>query len=184
MTAAFLGKGKCRPLQLMEKTSAHAETFAQLGKEKNLSQNVQSGLEFFVCCLYGKPNLKHIDSVRFSLFQQKYATKRNENPLSKIKGTNPSNMPPCKNVLEFKMKRSNFITYLWKRASLPHPINEVDPTEHGWKLVNGKYELEWFTCEQVPGSITDILATEIGEVYLEDEDEQCVESDDSDDDWE
>ena len=60
VTAAFLGKGKCRPLQLMEKTSAHAETFAQLGKEKNLSQNVQSGLEFFVCCLYGKPNLKHI----------------------------------------------------------------------------------------------------------------------------
>ena len=60
--------------------------------------DVFSDIEKFLCVMYGKANLNKVDDVRYAYFQQNYAPKRNDDPLEKIKGMNPSSMPPSQYV--------------------------------------------------------------------------------------
>ena len=114
------------------------------------------GLESFVCALYGKPKMTNVDDVRYSMFQQFYAPKRHGDPLEKIKGINPSSMPPCHAVLINKIKRVNYVATIWKNAALPEPC-VVQPEGNGWVRENGLYQIKWFDGDMVPQSICQVL---------------------------
>ena len=114
-TASFMNKGKVTPLDLFQKQEAFCEAFAQLGEKDSVNEDVVLSVEAFVCTMYGKTKMKNVDEVRHAMFQQHYAPKNDKDPLQKIKGINPSSMPPCHQVLMNKIKRANYVAALWKR---------------------------------------------------------------------
>ncbi|CAM1299778.1 Uncharacterised protein r2_g969 [Pycnogonum litorale] len=49
-----------------------------------------------------------------------------------------------------KLARCNYVAYLWKHAHLRDPLENIQPTDHGWKEVNGDFVRLWFTGSQMP----------------------------------
>ena len=80
-TAAFMNKGKQRPFELMMKSKAFVRAFGKMGQEQNLSSDIFRDLEASVCALYGKLHMKSVNTVRFAMFQQHYAPKKDGDPL-------------------------------------------------------------------------------------------------------
>ena len=100
--------------------------------------------------------MKHVDDVRYAMFLQNYAPKKHDDPLEKIKGINPSSMPPCQAVLTNKIKRANYVAAMWKGATLPNPC-VLQPEANGWVKADEAYQIKWFEGDQVPQSICKIL---------------------------
>ena len=72
-----------------------------------------SEIEKFTCCIYSMPKLSSVNNVRMAVFEHKYApSMTSSQPLNKIKGTNPSDMPPCQSSMINKVKRTNFVAYM------------------------------------------------------------------------
>jgi hypothetical protein len=90
--------------------------------------------------MYGKAHTDNVDDVRYASFQHHYAPKANNDPLEKVQGTDPSTMPPCKSVLMKKIIHTNYVSLLWKHASLPNPCI-VRPDGFGWIVVDGNYQI-------------------------------------------
>ena len=158
-TASFMNKGKLKALDIMVKSNTYSETFAKLGNEAMVPPDVVSVIEAFVCALYGKPKMSQIDDVRYQIFMSKYAPHKYDAPLEKIKGINPSSMPPCKAVLCNKIQRANFVAFLWKRATLAEP-STLKPDDHGWVMHDSSYTIKWFNGDQIPESILQILCVD------------------------
>ncbi len=57
------------------------------------------GLEKFVCALYGKPQMKNVNNLRYISFQLHPVPKKQHKPIDGIKGMNRSNLLPCQSVL-------------------------------------------------------------------------------------
>ena len=110
-------------------------------------------------------------STRFDLFEEHFAPKRRSKPFEKIKGINPSSLPPCKASLVEKIKRSHFVASVWKRATLPDTV-VLDPEEYGWKLQDGHYVINWYDGQQVPDDIYEKL-----ENLVNHDDDEKVEDD-------
>ena len=111
----------------------------------------------YVCALYDMPKLSSVDDARFASFQHKYVHKKGTRPLEKIKGINPSSMPPCGTVLANKIQRINYVAHLWKRARLPVGCI-LKAEDHGWKLNGSSYSMNWYDGEQPPQNVADIIA--------------------------
>lgn len=157
-TAAFMNKGKVRPFELMIKNQEFSEAFAALGTSADIDEKIMDVLEKFTCSLYGMPKLSKVNDVRLALFQQKYAPKHGERqPLDKIHGVNPSNMPPCHAALTNKVHRTNYVANMWKHATTPNP-SELKAEEHGWLLKDNHYAIHWYDGSQLPESIVNILS--------------------------
>lgn len=133
------------------------DVLAKLGDMDEMVPDVVHGLETFVCALYGMPKLNNVNDARYALFQQKYAPKKQNDPLDKIKGINPCSMPPCHSVLMNHIRRTNYVATVWKKATVPRPC-EWKPEDHGWDLDDSMYKINWFDGEQLPHNILDILA--------------------------
>ena len=89
--------------------------------------------------------MKNVDEVRHAMFQQHYAPKNDKDPLQKIKGINPSSMPPCHQVLMNKIKRANYVAALWKRATKQTP-STFSPNGNGWELKDDHIILNGMTA--------------------------------------
>ena len=171
-----------RPLAIMEKKFVPA--FSSLGEQENVDPNVVADLEAFVCCLYGKPNLKSTNTARHLLFHDRFSPKNVAKPLEKIKEADSSSSPPCQAVLLQKIKRSNFVASVYKGAIRAIPTLQK-PEDNGWNLQNGSYILHWFDGKQVPDNVCshiDDNAITIQEGENEDEHVYCSSSDESDSD--
>ncbi|KAL2091652.1 hypothetical protein ACEWY4_013915 [Coilia grayii] len=182
-SASFMNKGKIRPFDLMRKKQQFVSAFACLGRSDKVDDNTMMQIEKFTCCMYSMPKLSKVNDVRLALFEQKYALcKAKTQPLSKIKGVNPSDMPPCHSSLVNKVRRANYIAYLWKNAPARNP-SDLDPNEHGWFLKDNQYVIHWYDGEQLPQSITNILSKEDTGALTDDTDEEffSYSSDESDD---
>ena len=132
------------------------------------------------------PKLSSVNNVRMAVFERKYApSKTASQPLNKIKGTNPSDMPPCLSSMVNKVKRTNFIAYMWKNASVSNP-SDLDPKDHGWLLKDNQYIINWYDGEQLPQSIANIICkednAELNDSMDEEEEVSLCSSDESDDD--
>ena len=109
-----------------------------------------------------------------AVFEKKFAPcKQGTDPLSKIKGMNPSDMPPCWITLVNKVNRVNCVAYLWKNAPTRNP-SDLDPVEHGWLLKENKYVINWYDGKEG----TSIPSDEMDEFHVCPSDE----SDDNDED--
>jgi len=64
VTSAFKGIGKVKPLKKMLQSPTFCYALSQLGNSWTLSPGLVTGLEKFVCALFGKPNFDSVDDVR------------------------------------------------------------------------------------------------------------------------
>ena len=83
------------------------------------------------------------------LFNQYFVPKNKTQPLHKIKGTNPSSLPPCSPEQREKNKCTNLVTSIRKNALLPKPMH-YKRVGHGWFLENGCYAIKWYEGQPVP----------------------------------
>ena len=157
-TTSFLNKGKVRPFEIMVKSPAFTAYFAEMGYDHEISdEEIKcTPLEHFVCCMYGRPKIKEVNTGRYTLFEHNYAPKTGNEPLDKIKGINPSNIPPCQKVLYEKIRRVNFIASIWKNAARKEPCR-LDPLNNGWYLRDGMLHVQWFQGDLVPHYIWQAL---------------------------
>jgi len=126
-----------------------------LAKHNKLPDETFLIIEHFVCCLYGKHNMHNVDTGPYVIFQHRYAPRKQSDLLGKIKGVNPSSMPPCWSVLTKKIKRANYVVSPWKNAVRPDSASLCGQTNrHGWIPVDGKYTIDWFDGEQMPHNIS------------------------------
>ena len=74
--------------------SEYSDVFSHLGNAPvPASDDVVIIIKKFTCELCGIPKLRNVDSARCAKFQIKYAPKKKEKHLDKIKGTDSSSMP-------------------------------------------------------------------------------------------
>ena len=174
-TVAFLWKGKVRPRKLMEKS--YIVLFANLGESPTVT-NI-SGFEAFVCELYRKPKTNSTSAVRFAIFRDKYAPTNAASPLDKLPDADSSALPPSHPVLVEKVRRSNYVSYLWKKTTDEYLL-DLNPTDYGWEMKEGHLALQWFKGAQIPDDILQALYTETFTQDVEEDDELLIASSDMD----
>lgn len=126
-TSAFVRKGKVKPLKITKKHKDFVNAFSELGKEENVSEEVLTVLEQFVCCLYGK-QCDNINKLRYEKVQQKFTSRK---LLSDTEGTDMSLLPPCQSSLIMHIKRVNHQAFVWKNSHVQFP-ELPNPIHHGW----------------------------------------------------
>ncbi|KAG1693768.1 Peripheral-type benzodiazepine receptor-associated protein 1 [Nymphon striatum] len=180
-TSSFFRKGKVNPLKKAEKSSLHLEGLSRL--EENITFVDDDDLvERYVCSLYGHGTLSSVNAARLKMFLQKYKPTNHDSPLEQIKGIDAGMLPPCKDVLVQKLARCNYVAYLWKHANLRDPLENIQPTDYGWKEVNGIFLPVWFTGSQMPTILAETIAPEDVADGVEDgEDNDSINDADSDD---
>ena len=101
-TSAFYDKGKVIAFNVATSKLEYSSTFAQIGREVELSNELRDGLACFVCHLYGFEESSDINAVRFQLFKgRKY-----EEEL----------LPPNQDSLNQHTRRANYQCYIWRHA--------------------------------------------------------------------
>lgn len=170
-TSPFFRKGKVKPLQLAQKSVHHIEGLGGLGESRTFDDDDKL-VERYVCSLYGKETLSSVNDARLQIFLQKYKPANTESPMDKIKGIDAGMLPPCEKVLNQKLARSNYVAYLWKHANLRDPLQDMEPTDHGWKQANGVFVPVWFTGSQMPTSLSATLEPDGMDGDVDDEDDR------------
>ncbi|KAG1648372.1 hypothetical protein GQR58_029891 [Nymphon striatum] len=131
-TSSFFRKGKVNPLKKAEKSPLHLEGLGRLGENITFVDD-DDLVERYVCSLYGHGTLPSVNAARLKMFLQKYKPTNHDSPLEQIKGIYAGILPPCKDVLVQKLARCNYVAYLWKHENLRDPLENIQPTDHGWK---------------------------------------------------
>ena len=178
-TASFMRKGKLKPLEIMRKSQTYLEAFGQLGNSEEMSDETTANIEAFVCAMYGKYNYQKVNEARCALFLQHNKPTNVNQPLEKIKSSDPSLLPPCKVVLAQKIKRCNYVAMVWKHADCAVPTN-AEPCGNGWQLTHGEYNMLWYEGHQMPQSICTHLDQTILDMNDEAEPTYDSSSDESD----
>ena len=87
----------------MEKNDKFLTAFSKLGEIPDIPPDLFEDIEAFVCTMHGRPKVSQVNVACYMLFQQHYAPKNKDQPLKKIKGIDPSNLPPCRSVVLQKL---------------------------------------------------------------------------------
>ena len=134
---------------MMMKNNDFLEAFIKLGNDEVVSNDILKKIESFVCAMYGMKSEQDVNVARFNMFTKLYCPKK-KNVIKKIKSTDPCCLPPCKDVLQQKIKRANYVASLWINSMNPGPIR-FSATNNGWELSKtGKIEIVWFKGPQNP----------------------------------
>lgn len=88
-------------------------------------------------------------------------------------------MPPCKSVLQNKIKRSNYIAKLIKSAVINN-IETDDPCRHGWTLDEHAYVIDFYVGSMYPEELIDLESEITFDSDTDDEDGNTSQSDDDD----
>ena len=117
--SAFRGKGKIKAVQIMFESEEFCETLNKLGRTWDITEEMLSVLENFVCCLYGQKNFSSVNEARYIIFR--------------LKCSNDAELPPNRDCLKQHVLRANFQCAIYRR-SLQNIISSPSPTGHGWQL--------------------------------------------------
>ena len=138
--SSFLGKGKVKPYEYMQKSTSFQHAFERQGENVIPEKTVIETLEEFVCKMYGKPKLDNVNGLRYEIFKQKYKPGTKKGILDNIKGYDGGSIPPCLPELLQKIKRTNYIANMCKNADRAIPTT-MTIENNGWSLTDGKYVL-------------------------------------------
>ena len=127
---------------MVRKSKAFIQFFTKLGTD-DVTEELISAAEEYVCALYGKPKVKDVNEARSKIFGEKYKKKKKVVELSLL--------PPCKENLKYHLVRSNYIAKLMRSTSLSTIVDEF--AEHGWTAMG---EPIW-SQDHMPEDIRDIL---------------------------
>ncbi|KAG1650805.1 putative Dol-P-Glc:Glc(2)Man(9)GlcNAc(2)-PP-Dol alpha-1,2-glucosyltransferase [Nymphon striatum] len=127
----------------IEKSKKFTEMFAQLGNQWRIDVALQGLIEEYVCSLFMKGK-RDINEVRYEMFKNIYEKKSRIQDLSLL--------PPCRDTLNLRSKRCNYVAKVWK-SSLQATIEFDVITANGWSE-EGK--VIWMN-EAFPPDVTEIL---------------------------
>lgn len=133
--SCFRGKGKIKPLVLMQESQEFTRAFQELGESWEISDSTFASLESFVCKLYGQQTCASVNDARYNHFK---ATCRLD------KGT-----PPNEDCLKQHVARANYQAAIWRRAATG-TMAAPDPTTYGWKVVDNQLVINWMVNSPVP----------------------------------
>ena len=160
--SSFLRKGKQVCWKLIKDSAEFLQIFGELGSQDSVSESTATGLEKFVCSLYGEKRLSSVNRVRKIIFWRSYSRDNKVIDLSLL--------PPCQTSLERHIRRANYVARIWRQAS--HPMMNIqDPQFHGW---NEDLSTDWISVPY-PEDISELL-------LANDEEMTASESESSDDD--
>ena len=94
-TPAFFGNGKVKHMQIASKKEKFSNAFSKLG-EGEMSHEVFSTIEEYVCLVYGFKCDNSINEVIRKMFAERSKPKSAERPLDCIKSSDPNKFPPCR----------------------------------------------------------------------------------------
>ena len=135
-------KGKVTVMQKILKQQSSITLIEDLGAETELSaESIQNVMTFIQTVIYsGKGNVSYVDT-RVRLYKQ-------QNKKSSL------NIPPDPNSCAQAIKRVHHQAFRWCRCT-NKIIAHIDFKKNGWKLgPNGNVIPIWYTCTQLPESIT------------------------------
>ena len=141
-TSAFSGKGKVKPLRLIEKNQGHCETMKRIGNSFDIDQSLIESCEIFVSELYGAL-ANDINEARYYLFC--------------TRNTTSEQLPPTKNTLTKHLLRANYQCAIWK-AALQSNANIPPPSGHGYKIENRQLSVDWIGSLPAPIAILELLS--------------------------
>ena len=104
--SCFAGKGKLKPLKIMQQN--HEILFSDFGRSVELSDDMIDQLETYVCKMYGKTSASSVNKVRYDIVRQRLGAGCSNEPLSCHKGIDLSHLPPCRSSLHKHIKRANY----------------------------------------------------------------------------
>ena len=112
-TALFNRKGKIRPLKPLEKDESVQQVFSKFHDWDSITgENIQV-VEGFVCSMYEKKRFQPVGELLLELFLKKY-NPNNDSLVDKVWKLDSPTLAPCLRVLMKKLKRSSYITRLWR----------------------------------------------------------------------
>lgn len=76
-----------------------------------------------------------------------------ENPLANIKRVDCAMLPPCRQTLEMKIQRSQYVATLWMRAMTAAPGQGISPIDYGWSVEDKCLKPTWFEGPAIPRSL-------------------------------
>lgn len=155
---AFYRKGKKKPFELLEASLEYQQALTRLGDANNDSTTEDFEVfERFVCQMYGRKSLNDVNDCRDAIFASSYKCKKADDTFKiKTKNFDASALPPCKSELENQLRRTAYISSIWRNAHLQHPTH-LEPTDCGWHEVDGKYQINWFEGEQLPKFVNEVV---------------------------
>ena len=135
--SCFAGKGKIKPLTLMQSSAEYMDAFGELGRTWEVSEDMFDTLESFVCQLYGYCT-QSVGEARFQHFKKTYKLDKN--------------LPPDQDSLRQHTRRSCYQAGIWRRATTS--FTEVpNPLAHGWQRVDYYLCPMWTTKPCIPDSL-------------------------------
>jgi hypothetical protein len=151
--SAFKGKGKIRPIKILERMPRFTEALETLGNCWDIPEDLIDELEALTCVLYSKPRFKSVDALRYFLIQEKC----DDQPISADRNIDIGTLPPCRKCLEQHIRRVNYQVGIWKNAHIAAPNIPTDMKEHGWLEVDGSVEPLWIDGDILPRQMSTVL---------------------------
>ena len=131
-TSSLIRKGKKRPLKIAEDNQDYIVALSALAMGE-VDKSTCKLLEEYTAKIYGAKKVMPLNKYGFLCFEKSFGPKKGKGPFASLKGVDASSMPPCENVNQQKIHRSNFVAMTWHAA-----CDQLIPTEplKGWELVN------------------------------------------------
>ena len=136
-TSAFKRRGKKTGLQLLQSNSQLCDGIQRLGGTFNVSDDLITVCETFVCQLYGSKT-NSINDCRYELFS--------------VKGAQGDNLPPTQDALQMHVQRANYQAAVWVRALQAKPVLP-SPCGYGWEIANDQLTMKWMTRKPAPDDL-------------------------------
>lgn len=173
-TADFAAKGKIRPFNILRKLPEYQKTLAHLDSENE--EDVKT-LHMFTGEIYGVKKCTDINEARQALFVKLTAPNKKKSILQKIRNVEATMLPPCKSVLDLKIKRTHYVSFIWRNACAQCPAENMKPEEYGWHTMERRLVPQWDTQNHVP----DMLEEEEIDETDPDEPDEIIQQSSSDD---
>ncbi|XP_044163949.1 uncharacterized protein LOC122948313 [Acropora millepora] len=143
-TSALAGIGKKKGWQVLLRNEQHQDSLGLLGSQRNLSDDIATQCEAFICDLYprSRMNLRTVDELRYFLFCQ---NRKQKNEL----------LPPTSDSLLQHLKRVNYQTFVWRKA-LTAIQHLPKPESNGWVRENSSLKPVYMTKEPAPSSLLEL----------------------------
>jgi hypothetical protein len=139
--SALYGKGKKKALKLLVKNRSFCEVFQRLGGSYEVTEDMMTVLEKFVCKLYGLHDCSEVNQARHRMF---------------CLGKSELMMPPNKDSLLCHVQRANYQASIYKQSLVQMP-SHPPPVGHGWQMENGELTIHWGSLPPAPESILELV---------------------------